>query len=227
MKIKSGLRKWLLAVLFVSGQMYVYAQPGDRSLLSIGTKHGINISQIIFDPPVKQNITMGYTGGIVVKYISEKHMGLQAEVNYSQRGWTENLDSARTYSRRLNYIETPVLTHFIFGTKKTRAFLNLGPNLSYYSSDTESFNLFSKGDTLSYYQRKPDRKFEFGLVGGVGIYRNTGFGDFQLEFRFHYGFQNIFVSDNITNLAKSQNQLYSITLAYFFFNKDFMAKKNK
>jgi hypothetical protein len=225
MKINSGFRKWLLALIFVSGQLYVYAQPGDRSLLSIGTKHGINISQIIFEPPVKQNVTLGYTGGLVVKYISEKHMGLQAEINYSQRGWTENLDSSRSYSRSLDYFELPILTHVVLGSKKTRVFLNLGPNLSYHTSDKESFSLLRTGDTLSYYQRKLDRDFEFGLVGGAGIYQTTGFGDFQLEFRFHYGFQNIFFSENITNLSKSQNQLYSITLAYFFFRKDFKAKK--
>jgi hypothetical protein len=202
-------------------------QASTESVLSIGTRHGINFSNIIFEPPVSQDINMGYNGGLVIKYTSETYAGIQAEFNYSVRGWTEKFDTPMSYRRKLNYFEVPILSQFIIGKKKTRAIINLGPNLSYLLSDKETFKLLQAGDTLSYYQRPIDRKFELGLVGGLGVIQETGIGDFQLEVRFHYGLQNIFFTNKTSNLDKSQNQLYSVSLSYFFFKKDFWAHKKE
>lgn len=223
--MKTTFKKLHTFTFFLLAFGSLFGQGSNQSVLSIGTRHGVNFSQIIFEPPVKQNVYLGYNGGLVVKYVSEIHAGIQAEFNYSERGWSENLDSVRNYNRRLTYFEVPLLSHFLLGKNKTRVIINVGPNLSYFLSDKENFNLLETGDTLSYYQRPIDRKFELGLVGGVGLLQETGIGDFQLEFRFHYGLQNIFFVNNQSNVDKSQNQLYSISLSYFFFKKDFMAKK--
>lgn len=206
---------------------YLSAQGSNQSILSIGTRHGVNLSQIIFEPPVKQNVYTGYNGGLVIKYVSETHAGIQAEFSYSERGWSENLDSTRNYTRRLTYLESPIMSHFIIGKKKSKVIINVGPNLSYFQGDKENFSLLETGDTLSYYQRPIDRKFELGLVGGIGFLQETGIGDFQLEGRFHYGLQNIFFVNNQSIIDKSQNQFYSISLTYFFFKKDFRAKKKE
>lgn len=223
--MKRIFQKLLITGLFLGGFLSVYSQGSNQSILSIGTKHGVNFSEIIFDPTVSQKLTVGYTGGIVLKYISQTHAGIQAEINYSQRGWTEDLDSSSSYSRKLTYFELPILTHFVFGKNKTQFILNIGPNFSYLNTSKEEFSLTKAGDTLSYYMRKPDRDFELALVGGIGMNRITPIGDFQLEFRFHYGLQSIFSSNIETNLAKSQNLLYSVTLSYFFFKKDFRSGK--
>lgn len=130
-----------------------------------------------------------------------------------------------SYKRKLNYFEVPILSHFTIGKNSTKVIINAGPNLSYFLSDKETFKLLQAGDTLSYYQRPIDRKFELGLVGGIGMIQETGIGDFQLEVRFHYGLQNIFFANNVSNVDKSQNQLYSVSLSYFFFKKDFRANK--
>jgi len=75
---------------------------------------------------------MGIHGGMAVKYISEKHLGLIAEVNYSQRGWTEEFDPTDgfSYNRRLNYLELPIMTHIYFGNK-IRFIVNIGPQISF------------------------------------------------------------------------------------------------
>ncbi|NJK97308.1 MAG: outer membrane beta-barrel protein [Bacteroidales bacterium] len=114
-----------------------FAQQNTESVLSIGTKHGVNFSQITFEPPVDQSYKLGYTGGLVIKYQSDKHAGVQAEFNFSQRGWSESLDSGKAYSRTLNYFEIPVLSHFVFGRKNSKIIINLGPNLSFYTSQKE------------------------------------------------------------------------------------------
>ncbi|NJO69803.1 MAG: PorT family protein [Bacteroidetes bacterium] len=196
--------------------------------MSIGTKHGVNFSQITFEPPVDQSYKLGYTGGLVIKYQSDKHAGVQAEFNFSQRGWSESLDSGKAYSRTLNYFEIPVLSHFVFGRKNSKIIINLGPNLSFYTSQKEEMKALQSYDMQLYYQRKPDREFELGLTGGLGYLQKTILGDFQLEGRFHYGLQSVFNNDLSTDLGKSQSLLYSVTLTYFFVVKDFKkGKKNE
>ena len=138
---------YLLVIFIYSG---ISAQPSNLSVLKVGIKQGIVFSQVNFDPPVTQNLTLGYTGGLAIQYISETHAGIQAEFNYSQRGWTEKLDSSNSYKRTLNYFEVPVLSHFIYTQKKTTFFLNLGPAISFYSSGRETFHLTHQGDTLPY-----------------------------------------------------------------------------
>lgn len=220
-------RKLSVSLIILFSFPGLFAQPSNLSLLKTGTKHGIISSRISFDPPVTQDLTLGYNGGLVVQYLSEKHAGIQAEINFSQRGWTEKLDSSNSYKRILNYIEVPVLTHLYYTKNKTTYFINLGPDLSFHVSDRESFHLTHPGDTLPYYLRKLDRNFELALTGGIGIGRITSIGDFQLEARFHYGLQNIFSSGVQTDLDKSQNILYGVSLSYFFIRKNFKPAREK
>jgi len=220
MKFTIYLKILSILILLISFQKS-NAQPITKSLLSFGIKQGVNLSKLNFDPKLEQNITTGYTGGLVIKYVSESFAGIQAEVNYSQRGWSEKLDSGNLYSRKLNYTEVPVLTHFIIGGDKTHAFLNVGPALSFYSSGKETMNLKNAGDTMLYYGRKLDSTFELGLCGGLGLMQATPIGDFQLEFRVLYGLHSLFKTDTSTNLAKSQNLVMGIILSYLFWKKDF------
>ena len=57
---------------------------------SIGVSGGINFSNVDFSPRIKQGYLVGPQAGITARYISEKYFsmicGIQAEVNYSQRG---------------------------------------------------------------------------------------------------------------------------------------------
>lgn len=203
------------------------AQRHTQSILSFGVNQGVTLSKINFDPIVSQKLYPGYTGGIVIKYLSEDHSGIQAEVNYSQRGWNEKFDSIQVYKRRLNYLEVPVLTHFTMGSAKTKAMLNVGPNLSFFQSEKEEMKFLESTDIRKYYTRKIDKHFELGLNAGIGLLSETSLGDFQLEFRFHFGLQNIFVTDVRTDMAQSQNLFYGITLTYFPIKKDFWKDKKK
>lgn len=225
--MKSLLFKvFLIAVVLVTGSSKVFGQLNKQSVLSIGIKQGVNLSQIGFDPVVDQDIYLKNTGGIVIKYLSEKRAGIQAEFNYSLRGWKELPENNNKYRRNLTYFEMPVLTHFMFARGNTKAIINVGPNLSYHLGDEEIYEITDTTNLPLYYYRKLDKDFELGLVGGLGIMQITPIGDFQLEFRFHYGLQNIFSTDITTNLAKSQNILIGASLTYFFIKKDFRASKN-
>lgn len=182
------------------------------------------MSKIYFDPAMEQDIYLKYTGGVVFKFLSEKHAGIQAEFNYSQRGWKEKPENGNKYERSLTYFEMPILTHLYWGSENFKVFLNLGPNLSYHTEDKEKYTIVDP-NIPKYYYRPLDNDFELGLMGGIGLTQLTSsVGDFQFELRFLYGLHGLF-SSNETSLSKSQNVIYSATLSYFIFRKDF--KKTK
>jgi hypothetical protein len=214
---------FLISIIFIAAGLN--AQKHTQSILSFGVKQGITLSKINFEPFVSQPLYMGYTGGVAIKYLSENHAGIQGEFNYSQRGWEEKLDSGKVYKRRLNYLEVPILTHFTIGSAKTKAMINVGPNLSFFQSEKEEMSALESYDIKKYYQRKLDKHFELGLNAGIGILQETPIGEFQIEARFHFGLQNIFVTDTNTDMAQSQNLFYGITLTYFPIKKDFRANK--
>ena len=70
----------------------------------LGLNGGMSASMLYFNPQVKQSFLTGYNGGLTFRYIGKKSLGVQAELNYSQRGWKE---SDGLYARQLNYIELP------------------------------------------------------------------------------------------------------------------------
>ncbi len=103
----------------------LFAQPSsEKPEIYFGTTQGISASMINFSPSVNQGMLLGYNGGLIFRHITEKNVGLQVELNFFQHGWKET-DSI--YSRRLNYIELPFMTHIYFGNK-SRFFFNIGPN---------------------------------------------------------------------------------------------------
>ena len=63
------------------------------------------------------------------RLISEPHIGFQVEVNYTQKGWNED---STGYSRRLNYVSMPVMTHVNIGKKAMRFYTQFRTRNSLY-----------------------------------------------------------------------------------------------
>ena len=88
---------------------------------SIGISGGVNLGNVDFSPRIKQGYLIGPQAGFTARYISEKYFsmicGIQAEVNYSQRGWKEVIEdnSGDSYQRAMNYVEIPFMAHLAFG----------------------------------------------------------------------------------------------------------------
>ena len=91
---------------------------------------------------------LGFNGGATIRWNTEPNLGIQAELNFTQHGWEEKFEEKPQYkySRTVNYMELPFLTHIHFGSKRVRVFVNLGPKIGYALSDM--FNS-RKGDTFS------------------------------------------------------------------------------
>jgi len=166
-----------------------------------------------------------------MKYISEKHLGLIAEVNYSQRGWTEEFDPTDgfSYNRRLNYLELPIMTHIYFGNK-IRFIVNIGPQISFLLNDDQQMNQSLADDLAERRAANPDaqigvqysdftemNRVDYGLIGGVGMELKTGIGDFNLEGRYYFGLGDVFNSRRSDNayFSRSAHRLIEAKLTYY------------
>ncbi len=205
------MKKLLLSILLLS-VFCANAQKKFTPHTTLGINGGVCASQIYFSPTISQTPAIGRTGGLVFKHVQEPHLGIQLELNYSERGWEENYDSVNSYSRKLCYVEFPFMSHFEFGKRGTKLFLNAGASLSYLLSDADTISLTNELYRQSYDGRNVDSKMEMGLCGGLGVSQSTPIGDFQLECRFHQGVNNLFKKD--TGFSFSTNQVLSVRLAY-------------
>ena len=131
------LRYILLLTAIVTCQTG-WAQRSDyEPEITVGVKGGTTLSRVSFTPTVTQALLLGYTGGVSVRYIEEKYFGLIAEVNFTQAGWNETFDTdPYTYSHTLNYVTVPFLTHFFFGNRVVRGFINAGPQIGFLLGDS-------------------------------------------------------------------------------------------
>jgi len=193
---------------------------------NFGVGFGPTFSSMSFEQPkVKTQSFTQYHGGIAVRYLSEKNLGVIGELNYSQQGWEGKFMDHPDYSHShtLTYIELPVLTHIYFGNK-VRFFINLGPKIQFLLGEKEELsdalaNAVANGEAevnTPQYNRDVERKFDYGIMGGMGLELRTKIGNFSLEGRYCFGLGDIYDNrrrDN--NFGRSANRVMSAKLTYY------------
>lgn len=223
------MRRLLLFVLLSAMASVSFAQRVYSPDFSLGVKGGATLSEMSWNPSVRQAFTPGVTFGIVARYTEEKYFGLIAELNLTQRGWKESLPSETglDYSRHFTYIQLPIMTHIYFGSDKYRGFVNLGPSFGYMIGDKISSNFNYKDvNSVENYPRnhRTDqlnmavaRKFDYGIVGGIGgEARFARKHSVIIEGRFYYGLANVFPSKRGDVFGASRTMSIEITAAYLF-----------
>lgn len=223
------MKKFLATVLFWAVTSALVAQTHYVSHVHVGGHAGITMSEMSFSPSVKQSLTQGMTAGVSIRYAEERHVGLIGELNFAQRGWAENFEEAPlSYSRTLNYIELPIMTHIFFGGRKFKGFINLGPQISYMIGSSISSNFdytdpysnpeFPKKYRMTEQLTMPVKnKFDYGITAGVGVegiikHRHS----IMLEARFYYGLGNIYSATKKDTFSASRNVSIGVTLGYMF-----------
>lgn len=205
----------LICCLLLGIASVLPAQENRFSELAIGVKQGYQFSRINFNPAPPQGLNQGFTTGIVLQYLSQKQLGFQMEINYSQRGWNaHDFLATPTYSREMDYIEVPFLTHFAIGKKSFRIVFNAGSYLSYLIKDQL---LFAGGSTpeVGYYREPINNKWTYGLLGGFGFALRSKIGVFQIEARGALGFTDIFAVENAFFNA-SPEQFFGGQISYLY-----------
>ena len=214
---------FLLFILVFTG-IGVQAQNSFRPEWAIGGSGGIGFTSVSFSPKVTQNKLTGVTGGLTVRWITEKNLGLQLEVNLKQQGWTESIEPTEelsivnpVYSRRMTYVDIPFLTHIYFGGDHVRCFVNLGPQIGFFLHESTNENL--NGATIP---NKPyaqhtlpvEKKFEWGLGGGPGLEFRSDIGYFLLEGRYYYGLSDFYSTRRGDAFSKASIQIIAVKLTY-------------
>lgn len=219
-----------LMVLTLLNAVTAVAQTHYNSNVAIGVHGGATFSEVFFNPSVRQKFHQGLTGGVMVRYIEENHFGLIAELNFVQRGWSENFEEMPyNYSRTINYLELPVMAHIYFG-RRGKFFFNAGPQIGLYLGDSVDANFdpkdISSGDLVDfpYYNRMNDQmamditqKFDYGICAGIGGEFNFNRrNSISLEARFYYGLGNIYPSKRADTFSGSNQMTISATVGYWF-----------
>lgn len=186
---------------------------------SVGINTGIDFSRVSFTPSVNQNLLSSFAAGLIVRHISEPHIGLQLEATFAGKGWIEDLDSLGTYTRELNVIHLPVQAVFVAGSKSLRLSFTLGPYLSWLMDQEEVIAVPDEQDYQDYYGKPLPGRWEFGFTGGLGVEWHTRIGAFGLRAVYNHSLTNIFplnADDFYYNTSRMQflhaGMTYFITL---------------
>ena len=224
-----GILRAITAIALVLSAATMTAQRKYEPHFAIGGKGGVTFSQMAFTPGIEQKMVQGIMAGVSFRYTEEKFFGLIGELTVEQRGWSENFEeTAFKYSRKLTYIQMPLLTHIYFGGEKVKGFVNLGPVVGYMIGDNISSN-FNYEDPASVEgfplenrhvnQMKMEikNKVDYGITAGLGCelkigHRNSIF----IEGRYYYGLGNIYSSSKRDEFSASRGTSIIASLGYYF-----------
>lgn len=212
-----------------------WAQPKVPREWQIGVIGGANLSSYNFYPSVTQDQSVGYVGGIGVRYIEEKYFGLQSELLIACRGVKERFESTPQYhfERQFTYFELPILAHVYFNIKqRSEVALDLGLKLSYYNSDKKISNLDAAYDKIiEGLERRPqhnyahrtidvDQKVDYGIQAGLSYeFRMNRQLSLQVQGRYYFGLGDIFPNAKGDYFQTSANQSVQIVMALWFHHR--------
>ena len=205
------------------------AQTHYRSRISIGAHAGATMSRIDISPSVPQSMLQGYMGAVRVRYAEEKLFGLVAELGVAQRGWKEKFeDSPLQYHRRFTYLTLPVMTQIIFGGRRVKCFVNLGPEVSYMVGESNAANFdYTRPTTAPGWPDIPRQteqmvmpvknKFDYGITGGLGCeFYVQPRHSLTLEVRYYFGLGNVFPASKADTFSASRCTSIEAAVGYYF-----------
>ena len=125
----------------------------------------------------------------------------------------------------MNYVEIPLLAHLAFGKdaldKGAKFFINMGPQIAFFLNEKEkmSENWDPSGrpnGVIQQYGKMVEKKFDYGLLGGLGLELSTKAGHFLLEGRYYYGLADFWGSLKKDDFGRSGHSYMGVKLTYLF-----------
>lgn len=173
---------------------------------SLGPIAGLNITKISGDGNDDLKYKPGFVGGVVINYSNVSHMGISANILFSQYGAeNEGRDSKLT----LNYLQLPIYGVYYFGAQADhfRPKIYAGPYVSFLMSAKDGNDVDVNPDDAFF------NNIDGGLVGGLGFnYRLVRGIWLNMDVRYTVGLSDI----DKTELTKSYNQGAGIMLGVAF-----------
>ena len=232
----SVLRVCSLLAFCLTMAATVQAQVGERrDNIALGASGGVALNTIAFDPTIKQTMHVGYTAGVVARFTSEKYFkalcSLQLELNYTQLGWKENVLNAQsqplpdTYRRDLHYLQLPMLARLAWGREKrgVMGYVLAGPQIGWCLGEQTEQSAFTMNEEgvpdrpnglYAQYGMSIEKKFDYGITGGLGMEINTRIGHFCIEGRYYYGLSDIYKNSKKDVFSRSNHGTIIAKISY-------------
>lgn len=223
------------------------AQIGEyRSDLSVGVNAGYVMSTVGFNPDIPQKQHGGLTGGLTVRYNSEKYFksicALVGEVNIAQVGWKENILTDQDqpvmnsvtglpeeYKRTLTYVQVPLFARMGWGRERKgfQFFFQAGPQVGFFLGDKvkSNFNYDERNQSDRIGAQKEavqdslpiQRKFDYGIAAGIGLeYSHPKLGHLLVEGRYYYGLGDIYNNSKRDYFGRSNIGSIVVKVSYLF-----------
>lgn len=188
----------------------------------LGLKAGSNLSTAYFfhsfyGSDIVTGLESGVQGGIIAMNYLRNHVGLQAELLYTQKGWKQRFnDGTPDLITELDYIELPLLVNIHTGKEKLHFFANGGCFFEYLVKVKQ--NETPDPDNNYAFNESRDRKVGYGFRGGTGAFYDFNFGTILLEGSFSYSLSDMMdpVTFDSQVPTSSKNIVFGISLAYMF-----------
>lgn len=223
------MRGRLLVIFMVLCVLTASAETHYKPHISLGARAGASLAMMDFSPSVHQTWNQGTAGALTFRYTEEKLFALIAEIGWVQRGWKEDFQGLVpvSYSRSITYVDIPLLTHIYFGSRRFKAFVNLGPQICYKigSSISADFDYKNPGLVEGFDSRRQTEQlwaditndFDYGICGGIGFeFYVQPRHSLVLEGRYYFGLGNIFPANKASTFGASRCMSIEITLGYNF-----------
>lgn len=227
--MKASFQRLLVAFASVILWCSTAAQTHYRPHISVGGKAGISLARQDLSPSVPQSWLLASNGAVTFRYAEEKLFGLVAEFGWSQRGWKENFEEAPLqYERTLTYLTLPVMTQIIFGTRRFKCFVNLGPQFSFMIAENikSNFDYHNLGSVTTWPERRRQTaqlgmpihtKFDYGICGGLGFeFYVQPRHSVTVEARYYFGLGNVFRAKKSDIFSASRCTAIEVSLGYNF-----------
>lgn len=165
---------------------------------SVGISGGLAASQVFFSPNRLQNLYPGYFGALRYQYANDKGAGVSIELVMTQKGWSLSAEDS-SYTRSIDYIELPFLSHFQVGGRDVQLVIELGPSISYAVGSSE--NIDNTGYRDYAFDREVDYRFNLGLQGIAGVQYMREKWIYSIRIRYQ---------QDLTNIYRDPNLIYSL-----------------
>jgi hypothetical protein len=185
--------------------------------IQLGVRGGYSISGVYFIPDLKQKPLLDHLidGGIIAKYFDLKHVGFQGELYMIQRGYRATNEDLTTIKRINTYVEMPLFFQVRANKNGFFGHVNMGFSSSFLLSAKMGDNATGEFVLTNYKLNVlKDNRFDYGLLGGVGIGYDFKWGCFQLDVKYYHGLGDLYYYNLLGNPTRSPAWAQSITLSY-------------
>ncbi len=178
-----------------------------QELVTAGPKAGLNLSSLAGKDADNATVAPRFMGGLFLSVKPSRRFGIQAEVNYQQKGAKVRTGILTTTQLQLSYLEVPVMARFVyFGRGKTLPYLSTGP----------SFNVLLNARNPSL--REPAvtqqyERFDLGWAAGGGLEIDLENKWWIIDLRYTHGLLNL---SSQANPPAVRNAVFTLSMALGF-----------